>query len=165
MASLQGRVVLRLANADVPPLDYVNEADYWRMAYRQLETTAANREQEVPHLREARELIAQWDSEARSLEAELTTALASGFDATDVARLYYRAARDFLRPAAVSYFAARNLFRADPQDEDVSGSTLPGIRFAMDHGDLGKANQEAEIYLAALRQRVASLAALRGALK
>jgi len=165
MASLQGRVVLRLANAEVPPLDYVTEADYWRMAYRDLESTASAREQEVPGIEEARELIEQWDAEARSLETELTGALAADRDVSALARLYYLASRDFLRPADISYFASRNLFSGDSLDEGVSGSTLPGIRFALDKGDVEKARQEAEIYLAALRRRVESLAAMRRALR
>jgi len=165
MASLQGRVVLRLANAEVPPLDYVTEADYWRMAYRDLESTASAREQEVPGIEEARELIEQWDAEARSLETELTGALAADRDVSALARLYYLASRDFLRPADISYFASRNLFSGDSLDDDVSGSTLPGLRFALDNGDVEKARQEAEIYLAALRRRVESLAAMRRALR
>ena len=165
MASLQGRVALRLANADVPPLDYVTEADYWRMAYRDLEAIAAGRGQEVPGIAEAKELIERWDAEARSLEGELTEALAAGRDMNALARPYYLASHDFLRPAEISHYASRNLFSGDTLDEGVSGSTLPGIRFALDKDDLEKARQESEIYLVALRRRAESLAALRRALR
>ncbi|MGB5999952.1 MAG: hypothetical protein WBI00_05670, partial [Thermoanaerobaculia bacterium] len=41
--------------------------------------------------------------------------------------------------------------------EAVSGSTLPGIRFALDQGEPGRAASETEIYLAALAQRVETL--------
>src|SRR3972149_11252065 len=123
------------------------------MAYRDLESTASAREQEVPGLEEARQLMERWDVEARSLETELTGALAAGRDVSALARLYYLASRDFLRPADISYFASRNLFSGDSLDDDVSGSTLPGLRFALDNGDVEKARQEAEIYLAALRRR------------
>jgi hypothetical protein len=156
---------LRLANADVPPLDYVTEADYWRMAYRDLEAIAAGRGQEVPGIAEAKELIERWDAEARSLEGELTEALAAGRDMNALARPYYLASRDFLRPAEISHYASRNLFSGDTLDEGVSGSTLPGIRFALDKDDLEKARQESEIYLVALRRRAESLAALRRALR
>jgi N-acetylated-alpha-linked acidic dipeptidase len=165
MASLQGRVALRLANADVPPLDYVTEADYWRMAYRNLEDVAAGRQQQVPGIAEARELIERWDMEARSLEAELNQALAAGRNVGELAKPYYLASRDFLRPADISYFASRNLFSGDSLDDGLSGSTLPGIRFALDKGDLEKARQESEIYLAALRKRLESVATMRRALR
>jgi len=165
MASLQGRVVLRLANAEVPPLDYVTEAAYWRMAYQDLENTAANREQEVPGIAEARELIERWSTEARSLEADVTASLAAGRDVGGLARLYHLTPRDFLRPADISYFAARNLFAADSIEEGISGSTLPGIRFALDKGDMDKAREESEIYISALRKRVESLAAMRRTLR
>jgi N-acetylated-alpha-linked acidic dipeptidase len=165
MASLQGRVVLRLANAEVPPLDYVTEADYWRMAYRDLERTASSRQQEVPGVDEARRLIEQWDAEARSLETDVGAALSTGRNVSALAKSYYLASRDFLRPADISYFASRNLFSGDSLDEDLSGSTLPGIRFALDKGDLEKARQESEVYLAALRKRVESLAAMRRTLR
>ena len=165
MASLQGRVVLRLANAEVPPLDYTTEADYWRMAYRDLEETASDREQKVPGISEAIELIEKWDAEAHSLETELTAALAAGHDVSDPATLYYLTARNFLRPAAISHFASRNLFSGDSLDDGLSGSTLPGIRFALDNGDMLKAREESDLYLAALRKRVESLAAMRRALR
>jgi N-acetylated-alpha-linked acidic dipeptidase len=165
MASLQGRVVLRLANAEVPPLDYVTEAEYWRMAYRDLERTASSRQQEVPGIDEARRLIERWDAEARSLETDLGKALSTGRDVSALARDYYLASRDLLRPADISYFASRNLFSGDSLDEGLSGSTLPGIRFALDKGDLEKARQESEVYLASLRRRVESLTAMRRALR
>ncbi|MFQ5789648.1 MAG: M28 family peptidase [Acidobacteriota bacterium] len=170
MSQVQGFVALRLANADLLALDYVNEARYWRMAYRDLERIAKGRGQEVPRLADALELIDLWEAEAGGFQqaaAELLQDEARMRRAAPrlarINRGIYLGARDFLRPEGQSTsFARRNLFAGSSHDfEGVSGSTLPGIRFALDQGKLDKATREADLYLEALRRRVGTLETLR----
>jgi hypothetical protein len=62
--------------------------------------------------------------------------------------------------------ADRNFFAGSSYDfEAVSGSTLPGVRFALDRGQPAEAAREAELYLAALERRLASLRSMRAALE
>ena len=60
----------------------------------------------------------------------------------------------------------RNLFAGGSYDfENVSGSTLPGLRFSLDRGDLELAAAEADLYINALQQRIKSLQAIRDRLR
>ena len=168
MAKLQGMMAIRLANAELVPLDYAEEARYWRKAYEDLEGVAKGRGQTVPKLSEARGLIDDWESEAETFWQEAKELLAddsrNGSKALDsISRSIYRTARDFYRaegrPGAP---LDRNLFTGGSHDfEGVSGSTLPGIRFAMDKEEMSTARKEAEIYLSALRRRNETLSSLR----
>jgi len=174
MAQMQGFVALRLANADLLPLDYAEEARWWRRAYRQLAEVAAARGQEVPRLDEALQLIDAWEAEAEAIERRVAGLLGGG-DRPGAGRdrlsglnqLLYRTSRDFLRPEGRSGMPGdRNLFAGSSHDfEAVSGNTLPGIRFALDRRRPAEAEREAELHLAALRRRLESLRRIQAALE
>ncbi len=170
MAAIQGLAGLRLANADLVPLDWAEEARYWRLAYRDLERAAAAEGRTVPKLAAALAAIDAWEREAESLRADIEALLADaerfgragpslGALNRDLAAL----ARDFYRPAGrPDAPAERNLFAGSSYETGkVSGSTLPGIRFALDRGDVATAATEAEVYLSALARRVANLKSIR----
>ncbi|MGB6365202.1 MAG: M28 family peptidase, partial [Thermoanaerobaculia bacterium] len=166
MTQMQGFTALRLANADLLPLDFAEEARYWRLAYRDLDRVASERGQEVPKLKEALELIDTWESEAEALAAEARGLLAdkarqqaAGPRLAELNQHLNKAVRDLFRPAGRPDAPFdRNLFAGGSYEfEAVSGSTLPGIRFALDQGEPGRAASETEIYLAALAQRVETL--------
>lgn len=170
MAQMQGFAALRLANAELLPLDWEAEARYWRLAFEDLAAVAASRQQQVPGYAPAIELVGGWEAAARELETEATALLheparlrAAGGELRAVNRSLYRLARDFhRRDGRPDAPLDRNLFAGSSHDfEGVSGSTLPGLRFSLDRGDLEAAAAEAEVYLAALRRRVASLLAIR----
>jgi N-acetylated-alpha-linked acidic dipeptidase len=174
MAQLQGLVALRLANADVLPLDYAEEARWWRRAYADLAEVAAARGQEVPGLGDALRAIDAWEAEAEAIERESAGVLgdperlaAARQHLPGLNRLLSQASRDFHRPGGRPGMPAdRNFFAGSSYDfEAVSGSTLPGVRFALDRGQPAEAAREAELYLAALERRLASLRSMRAALE
>ncbi len=162
MAQLQGLVGMRLANADLLPLDYATEATYWRRAYLDLEQTTKENNRQVFKFQEAFDLIDQWEQEAKSLLDDELKLL------KDPARKKV-AERRFSELNRKIYHIARDFFRADglpgePTERNLfSGSrgTLPGIRLNLDQGKLSEAESEAKIYLAALQKRVQSLQLLR----
>ncbi len=170
MALIQGLAALRLANADLVPLDYAGEARWWRLALEDLAAVAARRGQEVPRLARLAELIDQWETAATALAVEAAALLADETRATAVAgalpavsRMLAQAARDFQRPEGrPGAIHERNLFAGSSYEfEAVSGSTLPGLRFALDKGDLETAAREADLHVAALERRLATLEAIR----
>jgi N-acetylated-alpha-linked acidic dipeptidase len=173
MAQMQGFVALRLANADLLPLDYAEEARWWRRAYQQLATVAAARGQAVPRLDEALPLIDAWEAEAGAIERRIAGLLGDGDRLragrdrlSALNRSLYRTSRDFLRPEGRNGVTTdRNFFAGGSHDfEAVSGSTLPGIRFALDRGEPAEAGREADVYRAALRRRLESLRRIQAAL-
>ena len=167
MARLQALVVLRLANAEVLPLEFATEAEFWRRAYEDLRADAAERHQQVPRIDEALALIGQWLAEARAAAGEIAAALDEGTLAPDtlaaVNRTLMLLPRDFYRPeGSPGRPWNRYLFAGDAYDfEAASGSLLPGLRFALDEGDDDLAHTEADAYLDALQRRLQNLRALR----
>lgn len=170
MAQVQGRVALRLANAELPPLDFGEEARLWRMAYADLDGVARKRGGEVPELGQAMKLIDRWEAEAEGLERDARVFLSdagrvarAGSKLPGLSRAILQMPRDFLRPGGRPDAPLdRNLFAGSSYDfESVSGSTLPGLRFALDTGAIDVAKAEAAIYLKALRRRIESLRSLR----
>jgi N-acetylated-alpha-linked acidic dipeptidase len=170
MAQVQGRVALRLANAELPPLDFGEEARIWRMAYADLDGIARERGGEVPELGQAMKLIDRWEAEAELLVRDARAFLSdagrvarAGSKLADLSRAVQQMPRDFLRSGGRPEAPLdRNLFAGSSYDfESVSGSTLPGLRFALDTGAFDVAKTEATIYLKALRRRVESLRSLR----
>jgi len=165
MAQIQGLTALRLANADLVPLDYAEEARWWRRAYEQLDTTAKRRGQTVPRIAEALEWIDAWELEAEQWSAISSGRLAAISDTHARPELgpinhrYFQLSRQFHRPEGRPDMTFdRNLFAGWSYEfENVSGSTLPGIRFALDRGDVEAATREADIYIRALMQRVEAL--------
>ncbi len=135
---------------------------------------AGERGQEVPRLAEALELIDAWEREAEALRSEIRALLGDAAAAeaarprfADLNRKLAAASRDLYRaegrPGAPT---ERNLFAGSSYDfEGVSGSTLPGIRFALDRGEPEEAAREAEVYAAALRRRVETLQSIRRELR
>jgi N-acetylated-alpha-linked acidic dipeptidase len=174
MAQMQGFVALRLANADLLPLDYAEEARWWRRAYLQLAEVAAARGQQVPSLDEALRRIDAWEAAAEAIERRAASLVADGgrlragrHRLSELNRLLYRASRDFLRPEGRPGMPTdRNLFAGESHDfEGVSGSTLPGIRFSLDRDRPAEAEREAELHLAALGRRLQSLRSILDALE
>lgn len=170
MALFQGLVALRLANADLLPLDYATEAGYWRRAFLDLEQVARAKNKEMPGLQEALKRIDAWEKEAKALSNDESELLGSDTRTAKAAsrlsqlnRGIFQTARDFFRrggrPDAPT---ERNLFSGSSYNfSGVSGSTLPGIRFNLDQDRFAEADAELRIYLAALQHRVKALQALR----
>jgi hypothetical protein len=131
-----------------------------------LEGFSSSRGQKVPHILEALDLIDRWESEAEGWRGDsrrLLAAAGSPPDLSAVNREINRRVRDFLRrdgrPDAPT---ERNFFYGSSYDfEDVSGSTLPGIRFNLDRDRVAESEQEATLYLEALGRRVEGLRQLR----
>jgi len=174
MAEIHGRAALRLANAGLVPFDYAEEARYWRRAYLDLERVAQARGQVVPRLDEALSRIDRWEAEAEALARDAEARLAfplprgSGPETVDrrlaeISLAVALVARDFYRPEGHPGMPFnRNLFTGWLYETaDVSGSTLPGLRFALDRGNLEEAEAEAEILLGALQRRFGHLRAIR----
>jgi N-acetylated-alpha-linked acidic dipeptidase len=170
MAQLQGFASMRLANADLIPLDYATEADYWRRAYLDLERVAKSKGQQISHLQEALELIARWKQEAEGLKQDGIELLkdsarrkAAGRHLTKLNRIIYRITRDFYRSGGRPDMPAeRNIFTGSSYDfQDTSGSTLPGIRFPLDQGKSAESDAEAKIYLDTIQRRITSLQSAR----
>ena len=170
MSQIQGLAALRIANADLIPLDYANEALYWRRAYQDLAAVAKTRSQSVPQLQQALDLIDQWEKEARGLSADIGGLLndpvrwkAVQPRHSELNLSLFQTARNFLRLSGFPGTPTqRNLFTASSYDfEGVSGSTLPGIRFNLDQGKLNEAEAESRLYLEALQRRVRTLQAIR----
>jgi hypothetical protein len=117
-------------------------------------------------LQQALDLIDSWEGEAETLAAENRALLAGQTrpgatqpQLAEINRKINAASRDFYRPdGRPDAPFGRNLFAGGSYEfEAVSGSTLPGIRFALDRGEQQRAASETEIYLAALAQRVETL--------
>lgn len=174
MAEIHGRAALRLANADLVPLDYAEEARFWRLAYEDLQRVAAERGQTLPLLDEALSLIDEWEAAATGLAqdaaARLVFPLPPGASATrseqqiaEISRAIALTARDFYRPEGHPGMPfERNMFSGSLYEfADISGGSLPGLRFALDQGDLPRAASEAATYVAAIERRVAGLRAIR----
>jgi N-acetylated-alpha-linked acidic dipeptidase len=91
MALLQGFVALRLANADLAPLDYAEEASIWRKALQRNPKTAGSKE--------LLRLVDQWEKDAVDLADAVSKMLnkKSRFS-PELNRSIYRIARDFYRP-------------------------------------------------------------------
>jgi N-acetylated-alpha-linked acidic dipeptidase len=170
MAEIQGLVALRLANADLLPLDFAEEARYWRLAYRDLERVAEKKGLRIPRLGEALELVDRWEEAAVAIEREIGELLSSS-EAREGSRKTLRelnqrlleAPRDFLRAAGrTDAPTERNLFAGSSYElQDVSGSTLPGLRFSLDRGEMESATKEADLLLAALGRRLKTLESIR----
>lgn len=164
MARLQAVAGLRLANADLLPLEFATEAVFWRQAWDDLTDDFGDR---VPLAAEAQALIDAWEGEARGLAADLSRTLSLGdLDEAElraVNRVLYRLPRDFYRPEGTPGRPwNQNLFAGSAHDlENPTGSLLPGIRFALAEGDAEVAAGEAARTVGALRARLDRIRQLR----
>ena len=173
MAQIQGLAALRLANATLLPLNFVNEARYWKLAYGDLQQVAEARDQAVPRLEEALYLLDGWEEEASALEREIRLVLEKDLASLPPADLLglneqlNQLTRNFYRSEPPPEIPSqRNLFSGSSFDfEQVSGGTLPGLRFALDRGDLARAAKEADLYVEALQLRVDGLREIRSAVQ
>ncbi len=172
MAQIQGLAALRLANATLVPFDFINEAHYWKLAYEDLRLVAEARDQTVPRFEEARQLLNSWQEQAVAVQQEIGRLLAEDLavpsnQLRELNQQILERTRDFHRAVPPPEIPAeRNLFSGGSFDfEAVSGGTLPGLRFALDRGDLAGAEREANLYLQALHRRVEGLRALRSTLQ
>jgi N-acetylated-alpha-linked acidic dipeptidase len=156
MALLQGFVSLRLANADLIPLDYAGEANYWRLAYNKLKTEHKS----IPSFQKAMSLIDLWETEAKAFQREsdgkLRLRSLSGTRSLELNRKIYLAARDFYRAGGLpGAQLERNLWSG-------SDGILPGIAGALEKNDSKLLQSETNFYLQALRKRVNSIRTMRG---
>ncbi|HSE40601.1 MAG TPA: M28 family peptidase [Acidobacteriota bacterium] len=154
MAELQGTVALRLANAELIPLDYAVEANHWRLAYEDLEQNTEEKDHGRLKIDESLSLIDQWESEAKGLLEDQRSFLKnfakSKKDYSAVNRMIYLISRDFYDQDGIGQERFdRNLFSG-------SAGMLPGLRSEPPNVDQ---------YIAALKQRVASLQSARKQLK
>ena len=157
MALLQGFVALRLANADLIPLDYAGEASYWRMAYRSLASSAKEKEMEIPMFARSMALIDEWEKEALAFRTQgnslLKSAPPSALSETRLSELnrkLFLIARDFYRKEGLpGAELERNLWSG-------AGGILPGLQSAVSKGNSDLLLKEAELYNEALEQRIKS---------
>ncbi len=159
MALLQGFVSLRLANADVIPLDYAGEAGYWRLAYNNLQEQANRQGKSIPMFQQAMKLIDAWEKEAKDFEQDSNRMLRQGRIRTgrwkELNKRIYLAARDFYRPSGFpGYEMEHNLWSG-------SDGILPGLAGALAKGDAKLLQNEANLYIQGLRKRVSTLRSLR----
>ncbi|HUP22748.1 MAG TPA: M28 family peptidase [Thermoanaerobaculia bacterium] len=158
MAELVGRVVLRFANADLPPFDWSSEARFWTLAFDDLERVHAGK---VPDSAAFRAALERWRVAAAALDGALATL--SRVDPRQVSALARRLQllpRGFYRAEGHAENALqRNLWNGSPSDLDLeaSGGSLPGLRFALDRGDTAAASREAKVYLRAIVTRARGL--------
>lgn len=164
MALLQGFVALRIANADLIQLDYSTEADYWRMGYKQLMNAADDAGVKLPLAQETLKQIDLWKTEADRLDRAMTNRLNAGKKSTAHERItkwnreYFLAARDFYRPEGFSKAKLeRNLWSG-------SDGILPGLAGSLERKEASNLQQEATLYLKAIRKRVANLRGLQSQL-
>ncbi len=150
MTELQGIVGLRLANADLVPLDYATEARYWRLAYRDLQQSTKETDHESLKIQEALALIDQWEQEAKNLLNDEKEALGrparkktNKGQLVKMNQMIYRIARDFYHPSGLNgQITDRNLFTGIALQSDNTTTT-------------------ASIYIEALKQRIRSIQAVR----
>ena len=170
MTQLHGLVALRLANAEVLPMEWHTEAEFWRLALEDLVGDAAARDQRVPREAELRALIVEWENEAWGLAGDLAdwaeddgAANASDAELEKLNRGIYHLARTFYRPEGTPGRPwNQNMFQGTAYDfEGASGSLLPGIRYALDEEREDLAESEAQTYVEALQARVDQLQRLR----
>jgi N-acetylated-alpha-linked acidic dipeptidase len=144
MTELQGIVGLRLANAEMIPLDYETEAKYWRLAYHDLQES---RKKDDVTIKEALLLIDQWEQEAKSLWNDQKEILGNparkkkaAKQLRNINQMIYRIARDFYHPAGIGgQITDRNLFTGIGSQSETTAS----------------------IYIEALKQRIRSIQAVR----
>jgi N-acetylated-alpha-linked acidic dipeptidase len=167
MAELMGRVVLRFANADLPPFDWSSEAHFWTLAFDDLDRVHGAA---VPESAALRGALGRW----REAAATLDTALAAMPRQADARRL--SALDRTLRLLPRGFYRAaghaenqhqRNLWNGFPVDPELetSGGSLPGLRFALDRGDTSAAAREAAFHLRAIEERTRALAAAAAELR
>lgn len=157
MSQLQGLVSLRLANADLVPLDYVEEARYWRKSYQLLKGTGGGKQ--IPRLAEALSLIDQWEKEAEGLKEDIRQFLNS--EKTDAGQKAQLNRRIYLLPRD---FYRKNGTSQSPFDKNMfagSAGVLPGLSSAIGTGENKNSEVESEMYLNALQLRVRNLKSLR----
>jgi len=155
MALMQGFVSLRLANADVIPLDYAGEASYWRKAFNKLQAQSKT----IPQYQKAIQLIDLWEKEAKAFEYESNRMLLKQkAPDRDLSKKVYMVARDFYRPGGLpGAQLEHNLWSG-------SDGILPGIAGALEKKDAKLLQSESNFYVQALRKRIRSLRTLRSRL-
>jgi N-acetylated-alpha-linked acidic dipeptidase len=155
MSELQGIVSLRLANADLVPLDYAEEARYWRKSYNLLKETAETNNKKIANLAEALSLIDRWEAEANGLSNDVRTLLNSDkkVNFTEINRSMYMLPRNFYRKSGTAAnLYDRNMFVG-------SSGILPGLNSSLEKGK--DTEDESKIYLSALQSRVKNLQKIR----
>jgi N-acetylated-alpha-linked acidic dipeptidase len=165
MSQMQGLVSLRLANADLLPLDYAGEANFWRLTYLELDRMAKAKGTALPMLQQALNLINEWQKEAEGLESDRIRILKDApntltqKELQEVNQAIYLAARNFFRKEGLPGLELdRNLWAG-------SAGTLTGIRYSLDKEGQKFADAEAKIYIEALQQRIKCLKAIRSQLR
>ncbi len=162
MAHLHGLLVLRLANADLLPLDLTEMVADWEQAVASLDRLAQAKN--WADISEVSRLVKEWRKEAERVELARIGSLAVGNQGTDVAeanRLLAEVGRAFFQPEGLPGLPwYRNLFAAPVYFEGDRGSTLPGLRWAIQRNNRAEFEAQRAIYLRALRNVIATTRAL-----
>ena len=159
MSLMQGFAALRLANADFIPLDFAEEAVYWRLAYENINGAAKETGAAFAGFEEALKLTQEWEREARDLvEAERNLMSDSARwqaaqpNLQEWNRDIFRLARNFYRPSGMPGLPTlRNLFTGD----------LTGIRIYLEQKKTKEMEAEANAYRDAIQQRIGALRSIR----
>jgi N-acetylated-alpha-linked acidic dipeptidase len=165
LAELVGTFLERMANADVLPLDYASTAETVDRYLDQLEQEAKSRKLDVD-LSGVREANAQFRATAVALDAEVQRVLA--LDPAVLARSSEALARlnDTMERTEQGFLSAQGLPRrpwfrhqlyAPGLYTGYGVKTLPGVREALDNGDVAEARRMAGVLAGSLEQARATL--------
>ncbi len=155
-AQLAGVMVLRLAEADVLPLDYAAYAVELDRYANELETTARQASRELD-LKDVEDAMAEFRGAARQA-MKAASLVNSAEQSSRVNRALRQAEQALLSPEGL---AGRPWFRhtvfAPGTYQGYGVVMLPGVREALDRGDMETARHEAAALAAALRRAAAIL--------
>ncbi len=163
MAEVWGRAVLRLANAEILPLDFVTYADRVGGFVEAVAEPAAAAGLDLEPLRER---VARWRAAAEALDASVAAALERDISrarAQRVNRRLRQVERAFLLEQGIpgrpwfrhALYAPRYTYAA---------MSLPGITEALESGDLTRAREQAERLAAALDRAIEAVESARSEL-
>ena len=154
MAQIWGIIALRLANADILPLDY---EVYAKALLSELETF----QNSVPiELERLHDLLTEWEQTATKLNAQLETYLLSGSKEkiANINRRLYQLERTLTDEAGLSlrpWF--KHLVYAPGLNTGYAAVVFPGIRDAIEKGDVAKAEVEAKRLAEAFERMIKGL--------
>jgi N-acetylated-alpha-linked acidic dipeptidase len=165
LAELVGTFLERMANADVLPLDYASTAETVDRYLDQLEQEAKSQKLDVD-LSGVRQANAQLRATAAALDAEVGRVLA--LDPAILARSTAALARlnDAIEHTEQGFLSAQGLPRrpwfrhqlyAPGLYTGYGVKTLPGVREALDNGDVAEAGRMAQVLAGSLERARATL--------
>jgi N-acetylated-alpha-linked acidic dipeptidase len=156
VARYEGVLTMRLADADVPYYSYSNYATVLKSYLDGLQTYQTQQYgTQVVDLTDAYQAAAAWGASATAVENGLDGALASGTlrDRREVSRLLTSVDRTFIEPSGLPqrpWF--RNQVYSTGIEDGYGVEYLPGIRDALQSGDLDQARAQTDILVTALKR-------------